>query len=427
MQLKKFIYAIVFGIALSGCNESFSGLDYIKPIDPDDPPSEITTDRVPIMTAVHDPFYMTVSRGFGALEDDNWQKERATFYVYAFLANNYKYKGAVDYTAKYVAENANQTQPMYCLVDGKDGKGAPTYIHENNMLAFKENSDFFYSQNFQDYKYNFFTYHIDNAKVKGNKPVREQDRIYMDIKIDGTQDIISGIARPTQKQMDECSINFGGEEDKWFLSNILNGELLYSTMSGHRKFFPVFDVKHELSYFTFNMRGDAAMSVPIRIKDIYIKAHTDWRFTVAADNLDEVGISLPEGMTEKMEDLHLCDEVEPGVSLDGTKNWMDAAGIVLTNEDTEYRPIGSGMLLPPRDRYDLYIVCESETQDGKIRSYKARYNLQLEEGQSFEPGTLYNISMHVFGYQQIDMYLGSMKWKLAGEIIIDEDDILDIE
>ena len=158
MQLKKFIYAIVLGIALSGCNESFSGLDYIKPIDPDNPPSEITSDRVPVMTAVHDPFYMTVSRGFGALNDANWQKERATFYVYAFLANNYKYKGAVDYTAKYAAETVNQTQPMYCLVDGKDGKGAPTYIHENNMLAFKESSDYFYSQNFQDYKYNFLTF-----------------------------------------------------------------------------------------------------------------------------------------------------------------------------------------------------------------------------------------------------------------------------
>ena len=106
---------------------------------------------------------------------------------------------------------------------------------------------------------------------------------------------------------------------------------------------------------------------------------------------------------------------------------MENAEVFLTKDDTEFRPIGSGMLLPPRDRYDLYIVCESESKDGKIRSYKARYNLELEDGQTFEPGTRYNISMHVYGYQQIDMYLGSMKWKLAGEIIIDEDDILDIE
>lgn len=427
MQLKKFIYTLIFSIALCSCNESFSGLDYTKPIDPDNPPSEITSDRIPIMTAVHDPFYMTVSRGFGALEDANWQKEQATFYVYAFLANNYKYKGEVDYTAKYTPETANQTEPMYCLVDGEEGKGAPTYIHENNMLAFKENSDYFYSQNFQDHKYNFFTYHIDDAIIKNGKPVREKDKIYLDIKIDGTQDIISGVACPTQKQIEECSKNFSEEEDKWFLSNILNGELLYSTMSGHRKFFPVLDVKHELSYFTFKICGDKAMSVPIRIKDIYIKAHTDWRFTVAADNHDEIGLSLAEGTTENLENLHLCDVAKPGVSLDGTKNWMENANIILTNEDTEFRSIGNGMLLPPGNRYDLYIVCESETKDGKTRSYKARYNLQLEEGQSFEAGKSYTISMHVYGYQQIDMYLGNMKWKLAGEIIIDEDDILDIE
>ncbi len=425
MQVKKFIYAFIFGIALCGCNESFTGLDYIKPIDPDNPPSEITSDKIPIMTAVHDPFYMTVSRGVGAFDNEEWKKSQATFYVYSFLTNNYKYSGKIDYTSRYTVESANQTEPMQCLIDGKDGKGAPTYIHENNMLAFKENSEYFYSQNFQDYKYNFFTYHIDNAK--GGIPVRQKDKIYMDIKIDGTQDIISGIALPTEKQLDECSNNFGGEEDKWFLSNVLNGELLYSTMSGHRKFFPVFDIKHELSYFTFKMRGDETMSAPLYVKDIYVKAHTDWRFTVAADNLDEVGLSIPEGKTEKLEILHLCDVAKPGETLDGTKNWMEYTDVLLTAEDTEFRSIGSGMLLPPRERYDLYIVCESTTQDGKKRTYKARYNLQLEDGQTFEAGTHYTINMHVYGYQQIDMYLGNMKWKLASEIIIDEDDILDIE
>ena len=430
MSLKNIIYTVLFCVALCGCNESYSGLDYDYP-NSDTITDIIAVDKVPVMMAVHDPYFISVSRGVGAIENNDemkWRKDNASFYVYSFLSNNSQYSGEVNYMSHYVPEEANQG-PMQCLIDGPDGYGAPARIHPESplMLVFKDDAQFFYSQNYQDYKYKFFTYYCDDAQILGNRRVREKDRVYMDIKIDGTQDIISGSAHKlTDKQMDELDNKYSGEEDKWFFNKMLNGDLVHSTMSGHRMFFPIFEINHELSYFVFNVRGDNMMTDVTYIKDIYVKAHTDWRFTVAADNVDEVGLSLAPGVSEKLEDLHLCDVPAEGESVDGTKNWLQDANVFVTNADEDFVRLGNGMLLPPRESYELYIVCESRSQDGKVRSYKAKYNLKLSDGESFKAGTQYTVNMHVYGFQAIEMRLEG-KWVKADPIILDEDDIVGFE
>ena len=344
------------------------------------------------------------------------------------MTNNYAYSGGADFRKTFVTEDKLETdEPMYCLIDDPTtGLGAPAMLMDNEVLDFLNyEGTYYYSQRFQEYKYNFFAYHIDNAKINGGV-VREQDNIHMNITIDGTQDIITAVAHLEDKQLTEIDPN----EEKWLFSNVLNRELVFSTLTGHRFIIPVFKAKHNLARFTFNLIGEDALSDSIYIQDIYVMAHRDWDLTVAADDSTKVGMVM-HGEKERLEEVHLCDEIG---EVDGsTTNLEPYTYRVKQNELLSN--LGLGMLLPARTIYDLYIKCAYQTPDGKERRYTAHYALTnrviAADGSiinnPFEPGRQYNVTMHVYGYQQIQLSMDGLDWGEPIEIIIDEEDMFDFE
>lgn len=412
--------------ALCSCNESFISTDYYIPSDTIhyDP----VKDNVPVILSMTDPFYITISRGSGAIDVDRPHvKENATFHVYAFLTNNYAYKGEIDYTRKFVADgNVGEDDVIQCLVDNPEtGMGAATRLQNNMMLDFVDNTSYYYNSINQDYKYNFYAYYVDDAEIEGNRAVREKDNIHMNIKIDGTQDIVSAIASITDKQIQSID----PEEDKWFFSNVLNNELVYSTLTGHRFIVPVLNAKHCMSRFKFKIVGEDAMSDGIYIQDIYVKAQRDWRFTVAADDFSKVGLSLPGG-AENLEEVHLCDEIG---EIDGSRTSLEQYTYHVAKNET-IDDLGMGLLLPPREKYDLFIKCAYVAPDGKVRSYVTKYTLNSRyvdnEGnlvnKSFEAGAVYNISIHVYGYQTIELSMDGLEWGPPVELPpLDEDQATD--
>ena len=412
------ISALLFLMVLTGCDESYISPTYVVPSDSIayDP----VKDPVPVIMSMNDPFYVTASRGPGAISPENpFVKENAIFHVYSFLTNNFAYSGEIDYRNGYVPESELPSgKPMQCLVDDPEtGMGAATKLQENGILDFVDyNASFCYSQINQEYKYNFFAYHIDDAIIDGGRAVREKDNVYLDIKIDGTQDVISAVAKLTDKQFENVDPN----DDKWLFANILNRELVFSTLTGHRFIVPVFEAKHCLARFKFNLQGEDAMSDAIYVQDIYIKAQRDWRFTVAADNVEKLGLSLPDSQ-ENLQEVHLCDEIG---EVDGSVTSLEQYTYHVSKGET-LSNIGLGMLLPPREAYDLYIKCAYISPDGKERSYVARYALNYrttdDDGhvvyKPFEAGSEYNITMHVFGYQNIQLSMEGLGWETAPDDI----------
>ena len=95
--------------------------------------------------------------------------------------------------------------------------------------------------------------------------------------------------------------------------------------------------------------------------------------------------------------------------------------------------LGMGLLLPPRNSYDLYIKCAYQAPNGKEYKYIAHYALTnrtvAENGaivnKPFEPGRQYNVTMHVYGYQQIQLSMDGLDWGTPIDIYIDSDNILD--
>lgn len=420
-------FSITCGTFVCSCNESYISPDYVVPSDtiPYDPVMEY----VPVIMSMTDPAYVTISRGMGAIAADRPSiKEKAIFHIYSFLTNNYAYNGGADYTKRYVSEDQLAIdEPMYCLVDDPEtGMGAQATLVDNEVLDFVNYEiPYYYSQRNQEYKYNFFAYHIDNAQIDGGV-MREQDKIHMNIKIDGTQDIITAVADLEDKQLAEIDPT----EEKWLLSNVLNRELVFSTLTGHRFIIPVFNAKHHLARFTFNLIGEDALSDSIYIQDVYVMAHRDWHLTVAAEDSTQVGMERLSN-TERLEEIHLCDEVG---EVDGSKtNLQQYTYRVKQNELLSN--LGLGMLLPARDMYDLFIKCAYNTPDGKERRYTAHYALtnrtMAPDGtiinNKFEAGRQYNVTMHVYGYQQIQLSMDGLDWGEPIDIIIDEDDMFDFE
>lgn len=418
------LFSFTCGAFVCSCNESYISPDYVVPSDtiPYDPVME----TVPVVMSMTDPAYVTLSRGMGPIAADRpTVKENAVFYVYSFLTNNYAYGGDIDYRKTFVSEQElPEGEPMKCLIDDPaTGKGAATKLMENDVLDFVNiNIPYYYSQRNQEYKYNFFAYHIDNAEVKEGI-VREKDNIHMDIKIDGTQDIITAAAGIKDKQLTEIDAN----NEKWFLSNVLNRELVFSTLTGHRFIIPVFEAKHQMSRFVFNLIGEDAMSESIYIQDIYVMAHRDWNLTVASDDVSKLGMTMI-GDREKLEKIHLCDEVG---EVDGSKTNLEQYTYSVTQNEL-LANLGLGLLLPPRNNYDLYIKC-TQLRDGKEYRYIAHYALTnrtvAEDGtivnRPFEAGRQYNVTMHVYGFQQIQLSMDGLDWGTPIDIYIDEDDILD--
>ena len=418
------LFSFTCGAFVCSCNESYISPDYVVPSDtiPYDPVME----TVPVVMSMTDPAYVTLSRGMGPIAADRpTVKENAVFYVYSFLTNNYAYGGDIDYRKTFVSEQElPEGEPMKCLIDDPaTGKGAETKLMENDVLDFVNiNIPYYYSQRNQEYKYNFFAYHIDDAEVKEGI-VREKDNIHMDIKIDGTQDIITAAAGIKDKQLAEIDAN----NEKWFLSNVLNRELVFSTLTGHRFIIPVFEAKHQMSRFVFNLIGEDALSESIYIQDIYVMAHRDWNLTVASDDISKLGMTMI-GDREKLEKIHLCDEVG---EVDGGKTNLEQYTYSVTQNEL-LANLGLGLLLPPRNNYDLYIKC-TQLRDGKEYRYIAHYALTnrtvAEDGtivnRPFEAGRQYNVTMHVYGFQQIQLSMDGLDWGTPIDIYIDEDDILD--
>lgn len=418
------LFSFTCGAFVCSCNESYISPDYVVPSDtiPYDPVRE----TVPVVMSMTDPAYVTLSRGMGPIAADRpTVKENAVFYVYSFLTNNYAYGGDIDYRKTFVSEQElPEGEPMKCLIDDPaTGKGAETKLMENDVLDFVNiNIPYYYSQRNQEYKYNFFAYHIDDAEVKEGI-VREKDNIHMDIKIDGTQDIITAAAGIKDKQLAEIDAN----NEKWFLSNVLNRELVFSTLTGHRFIIPVFEAKHQMSRFVFNLIGEDALSESIYVQDIYVMAHRDWNLTVASDDMSKLGMTMI-GDREKLEKIHLCDEVG---EIDGGKTNLEQYTYSVTQNEL-LANLGLGLLLPPRSNYDLYIKC-AQLRDGKEYRYIAHYALTnrtvAEDGtivnRPFEAGRQYNVTMHVYGFQQIQLSMDGLDWGTPIDIYIDEDDILD--
>lgn len=421
INIKHILYLLltIALLSLYGCRKSYPGMTYEE--------EKIQVDehheQIPIIVAVEDPLMITTSRGVGPLDDEEETYEKwlkTQFHVYAFLARNSKYNGPIDYRA---VMNAKDEEDIFCLVSDTlpDGHGKRAHIspYEGMQVSWENDEEvLYYNLTYQDYRYNFFAYHVDDAAI--NQVKKERDHIELDLTIDGSQDLMLGVAAPTSKQIDALC-----KDSKWTAARI--HDLAYSTATGHRDVVPVVAMRHMLSRFSFKLTGKHEDAANVVVRDIYVKSKNRALMTVAADDTTRLGLVFPDELNPERDEwpeLHLPIEEDGVIHAGGfTKEY----GIVL---DSTY-VIGEDLLLPPGETFKLVLDCKERSikqkpnnvADTTYITYPAVYELKLTGDKQFEPGVKYIVNVNVYGRQKINIELDNIGWLESEDIELGEDDL----
>lgn len=435
--------ALAIGLtALVGCSKSYPGVHYDE-MDGSMIGSQETFDSIPILLTFNAPELTFTTRGLGPIDQNypRWAKEKVTFYVFAFQAPNFAAPNAsrIDYRVTH-AQDANM-----CLVDGTDdkpinvtGHGKAVVLGSTGDNASLDGSlgwkavDYpsYYNNEHQDYKYHFFAYNIDDARMLSNTVQRTKDSITLELEVDGTQDLIYSVARPAYSE-DEMK-QMSGEDFKSIFERGIDN-YVYSTMLGHRNIHPNFQMKHSMVRFNFNMKQGDNAAENIYIEDIILYATRRGRFTVAHQDTTRLGFTAMGDTVA----YHLPERIESGDS-DGSytitpvigaqaEGFLNEYSFALTDED--FMPVGTDILLPPQLDYKLQLKCKQvlKFEDGRDEQdffFSPIYTLSSPtkaQGETFKPGCLYTVNITVYGLQRITLQASGMQWMPIDTVVIDDE------
>lgn len=460
----------VASLTLAGCRQHYPGIEYDGL--EDNIGVEYIDGKVPVYIAVNDPlFEHYTTRGAGAFEDlkdgvsidQKWWE--ADFRVYAFLRRSFNgYNGELNYSERM---NPSDDE-CSCLIDdnetdGAMGHGRRATLHEKQsaFLKWADEDEIYYNNAYQYYAYRFFAYYLDDAYDFSKPPtIRTKDHISYDFTIDGTQDLMCGYASLTKAQIIEAETFKTGEKDNEFFADNIK-DLAFSKATGNRSIHPIFDMQHKLVYLKFklkagsikNTNGETTIDPEIanvHIRNISISVPTKGTMTVAADDTSKIGVTFDENSSKVLYMPIKVKTNEHGeIVLDnnGKSTYMqkdEIGGKIVPGYSEGFNPtiqpgvnpkeIGMGFLVPPAEEYALTLHCtqykvdkdgnpqtDPDTGKQKIINYKVSYRLKLNTGKPFCEGYKYEVTIHVFGHQRIQLQLGDITWGNGGDIDLDDE------
>lgn len=434
---------------LMACNESYPTLTFedtkgtLEGLNTDEEPA-----KVPILLFVNPQefFSITATRGMGPFPtDDPDDLSKGTFYVYAFRSG-YNRQGTVlrempDLTqTAYAAGRQHDTDNANCLLDGSDYTlGVATTLKRNSSgeLQFpaqnETTQEYYYSTTYQEVPYNFFGFYFDDAKYTAH---REKERIYYDLTIDGSQDLMCGMAPelnsvPEDSKDGRTILETRYEKQFKALSDVEKATIRsiggYSTFAAHRKIQPSIDIKHRMTQLQFIAYPAGESANDIIITGIEVKCQNNIRMTVATQDPEQypIGIEKLGAFNSLKVVTEHPDTIDnyTGYIVPFTDDMMDKQWF-----ERDFVEIGNPIILPPSDDFDivLYAAQRIKAKEGTpsvVQPFTMQKNIKLsEEGKAFDAGYLYNIRMAIYGRQQIEIYTSIEDWKKGGDVLIDDDE-----
>lgn len=283
--------------------------------------------------------------------------------------------------------------------------------------------------------YDFWGYRVDDAAVGGDPVVKTVDdtgaeveanvatKRVVDIKIDGSQDIMAGKAVPSADEVTKL----GGYAENF-----------YSAYAARKGVQPNITFNHLLTRFTFEVRAGskATAGLPaggntetVKVTGVSVNSKTTATLTVAytgatkeaADLLTFTGDASPLKLQQRS--ATAVDNNDPLVALEPVSlTWTDenaAMGDVLK--------IGEALLVAPGEtEYPLTIAL---SQDVLQKVGEAKVTMPLEQkatikmdgAKKFEPGKSYKVTITVYGLEDIRVTATLVPWADGGSIDIDDD------
>lgn len=284
-------------------------------------------------------------------------------------------------------------------------------------------------------RYDFWGYRVDDAAVGGTPTVKIVDdagteveanvatKRVVDIKIDGSQDIMAGKAAPSADEVTKL----GGYADNF-----------YSAYAARKGVQPNITFNHLLTRFTFEVRAGskATAGLPaggntdaVKVTGVSVDSKTTGTLTVAytgatkeaADLLTFTGDASPLKLQQRS--ATAVDNNDPLVALEPVSlTWTDenaAMGDVLK--------IGEALLVAPGEaEYPLTIALSQDVLqkvgDPKVTMpLEQKATIKMDGVKKFEPGKSYKVTITVYGLEDIRVTATLVPWADGGSIDIDDD------
>ena len=282
--------------------------------------------------------------------------------------------------------------------------------------------------------YDFWGYRVDDA-VTGTPTVRTVDdtgndvaadqatKRVVDIKIDGSQDIMAGKAVPSADEVTKLG-NYA--------------ENFYSAYAARKGVQPNITFNHLLTRFTFEVRAGskATAGLPtngntdaVKVTGVSVDSKTTGTLTVAYTGATKESADLltftgdASALTLKQRDENAVDNNDALVALKPVSlTWTDenaAMGDVLK--------IGEALLVAPGEKeYPLTIALSQDVLqkvgDPKVTMpLEQKATIKMDGTKTFEPGKSYKVTITVYGLEDIRVTATLVPWADGGSIDIDDD------
>ena len=430
-------------LLLCGCSRG----TYVGELPEDD--DAPLTEKIPIVLGFGVSSFDILTRGSGAVESGTnlefWKN--AKFYVYAFNKNV-----ETDLSVRWSEANED-----ICLLDANrlsedggqsssHGKEVRVKVDNSNLMPFfpddkTGSQDIYYNMKHTDWPYNFFAYYLDDLDLTQLQCVREKNRIYYDVELDGRRDFMSSVANPKL------------QEDK-YANNPYKQKIMdraYSAYSASHGLNPVFSFQHHLVRLRFVIcRPEEGGSVPsinesLVVKKVSVKSKVRGRFTVAVNDIDaddagktHVGLSFnredyasEEAYANSEDYLYLLKKNGEEIGSDGWCRVIDCKKYSELSAEDKKKPSflgkedendnsGASLLLAPATTYSARIFLDEDKSSDPGHGF-VDVDLEPGGGAGFVAGGAYVIYLTINSLSDIKPNVEIGEWTPGGETILDPD------
>lgn len=430
-------------LLLCGCSRG----TYVGELPEDD--DAPLTENIPIVLGFGVSSFDILTRGSGAVESGTnlefWKN--AKFYVYAFNKNV-----ETDLSVRWSEANED-----ICLLDANrlsedggqsssHGKEVRVKVDNSNLMPFfpddkTGSQDIYYNMKHTDWPYNFFAYYLDDLDLTQLQCVREKNRIYYDVELDGRRDFMSSVANPKL------------QEDK-YANNPYKQKIMdraYSAYSASHGLNPVFSFQHHLVRLRFVIcRPEEGGSVPsinesLVVKKVSVKSKVRGRFTVAVNDIDaddagkpHVGLSFnredyasEEAYANSEDYLYLLKKNGEEIGSDGWCRVIDCKKYSELSAEDKKKPSflgkedendnsGASLLLAPATTYSARIFLDEDKSSDPGHGF-VDVDLEPGGGAGFVAGGAYVIYLTINSLSDIKPNVEISEWTPGGETILDPD------
>lgn len=296
--------------------------------------------------------------------------------------------------------------------------------HADNTLTWADGIDPYFP--IDNNAYNFYAYHVDDAAtMAADVPQVQKDvnnDLYLQVKINGAQDLMTGKAVLTDVQKQALQTKWEEKHSgSTATAEILDAEYgkAFSAYTARRGVQPVVQFKHVLTRFVFNVLPGIADANLVSIDSLGVESATAGKLYFALDKASEDSIALDESVENEI--LWLKQRGVDGIMTDWALDEYTPAEYVDGATQTPTL-VGESLMVMPKEGIYTLVIKLSQVINGVRKYFSYNAEIPFPDGKTaFEAGNSYTVNLTVYGLQKVDITTNLIGWKDGGSSSIDQD------